>query len=715
MNFLDVRTVMFSHVITDAVCTAVLAFLWVQNRKRFAGTSYWVLDFAFQTAAVLLIVLRGSIPDWVSMGVSNTLVVAGALLGYMGLTRFVAKRSRQAHNYVLLAAFFAVHLYFVFAQPNLAARNLIVSLGLLVMCFQCVWLALRRVEHGMRRTTQWVALVFSVFCLVSIVRIVIILARPPASNDFFRSGAYDTLLLMSYQLLMILLTFALALMINQRLIGEIVTQEEKFTRAFRSSPYAITLTRPSDGKMLDVNDGFAAITGYSYAEAVGRTTLDLQLWVDEEDRVAVVSELSQGNRVVGREYQFRKRTGELVVGLFSAEIIKINDQPRILSSISDITERKRAEAERERLMTAIEQAGEIVIITDPEGTIQYANPAFVTVTGYRREEAVGQNPRMLKSGAHDQAFYHQLWQTISSGRSWQGSLVNKRKDGTLYTEDATISPVSDAAGRIVSYVAVKRDISAQRLMEEQLRQAQKMETVGQLAGGVAHAFNNMLQVIISYVEMSLAKVDAGQPLHKYLLEVRRAAQRSAEITGQLLAFARKQMVSPKVLDLNDAVAGTQKMIQRLIGEDIGLAWMPGHDLWNVKMDPAQLDQIVSNLAVNARDAIGGVGKLTIETEKVVLDEAYCATHAGYVPGEYVLLAVSDDGCGMDKETLSHLFEPFFTTKGQGKGTGLGLATIYGIVKQNDGFIKVCSEPGHGTTFKVYLPRAEVAAPRRGDG
>ena len=157
------------------------------------------------------------------------------------------------------------------------------------------------------------------------------------------------------------------------------------------------------------------------------------------------------------------------------------------------------------------------------------------------------------------------------------------------------------------------------------------------------------------------------------------------------------------------------MIQRLIGEDIGLAWMPGHDLWNVKMDPAQLDQIVSNLAVNARDAIGGVGKLTIETEKVVLDEAYCATHAGYVPGEYVLLAVSDDGCGMDKETLSHLFEPFFTTKGQGKGTGLGLATIYGIVKQNDGFIKVCSEPGHGTTFKVYLPRAEVAAPRRGDG
>ena len=245
-------------------------------------------------------------------------------------------------------------------------------------------------------------------------------------------------------------------------------------------------------------------------------------------------------------------------------------------------------------------------------------------------------------------------------------------------------------------------------LEGQLRQAQKMETVGQLAGGVAHDFNNMLQVILSYVEMSLSKVEAGLPLHKYLLEVRRAAQRSAEITGQLLAFARKQTVSPKVVDLNDAVAGTLKMIQRLMGEDIDLKWMPGHDLWKVKIDPAQLDQILANLAVNARDAIGGVGKLTMETANVSLDEAYCAAHVGFLPGEYSLLAVSDDGCGMDKETLSHLFEPFFTTKGLGKGTGLGLATVYGIVKQNNGFINVYSEPGEGSTFRVYLPRTEGA-------
>src|SRR5208283_479326 len=237
-------------------------------------------------------------------------------------------------------------------------------------------------------------------------------------------------------------------------------------------------------------------------------------------------------------------------------------------------------------------------------------------------------------------------------------------------------------------------------------QAQKMETVGQLAGGVAHDFNNMLQVIITYVEMSLATVEAGLPLHKYLMEIRRAAQRSAEITGQLLAFARKQTVSPKILDLNVALASAQKMIQRLIGEDIDLVSQPGRELWKVKIDPAQLDQVLANLAVNARDAIGGVGKLTIGTEKVSFDKEFCATNPGFLPGEYLLLAVSDNGGGMDRETLSHLFEPFFTTKAPGKGTGLGLATVYGIVKQNNGFINVYSEPGEGSTFKVYLPRAE---------
>jgi len=253
-------------------------------------------------------------------------------------------------------------------------------------------------------------------------------------------------------------------------------------------------------------------------------------------------------------------------------------------------------------------------------------------------------------------------------------------------------------------------------LEDQLVQAQRLESVGRLAGGVAHDYNNMLSVIIGYTELALDRIDGEDPLREDLEEVLRAAQRSADITRQLLAFARKQTIAPRVIDLNATVEGMLKMLQRLIGEDIDLAWMPAPRLGPVKVDPAQIDQMLANLCVNARDAIEGVGKITIETDNAAFDEAYCADHPGFVPGEYVRLAVSDDGCGMDRETLEHAFDPFFTTKGVGKGTGLGLATVYGIVRQNDGFINVYSEPGKGTTFRIYLPRydaewAELVAER----
>ncbi len=241
-------------------------------------------------------------------------------------------------------------------------------------------------------------------------------------------------------------------------------------------------------------------------------------------------------------------------------------------------------------------------------------------------------------------------------------------------------------------------------LQAQLTQAQKMESVGRLAGGVAHDFNNMLGVILGYTEMAIGRVDPDEPLRADLKKIQGAAQRSADLTRQLLAFARKQTVFPKVIDLNDTIESMLKLLRRLIGEDIDLAWQPGKAVWSVKIDPAQIDQMLTNLCVNARDAIMDTGKLTIETGIASFDENFCAHHAGFVPGEYVLLAVSDTGCGIDEETQAHLFEPFFTTKEMGKGTGLGLATVYGVVKQNNGFISVYSEPGQGTTFKIYLPR-----------
>jgi len=277
--------------------------------------------------------------------------------------------------------------------------------------------------------------------------------------------------------------------------------------------------------------------------------------------------------------------------------------------------------------------------------------------------------------------------------------------------DATMAFYARFAALIseASYANIKlaRILTEREKMESRLIQAQKMEAVGRLAGGVAHDFNNLLNVILGYVDLSLMKLTPSDPIHGNLQQIRKAGQRSADLTRQLLAFARKQTIAPRVLDLNETVAGMLKILMRLIGEDIDLLWKPAPDLWPLNMDPAQIDQILANLVVNSRDAISGVGRIIIETGAAEFDRPFCEANPGFVPGHYVVLAVSDDGCGIDKENLSQLFEPFFTTKEVGKGTGLGLATVYGIVKQNSGFINVYSEPGKGTTFRIYLPRHEA--------
>jgi PAS domain S-box-containing protein len=281
------------------------------------------------------------------------------------------------------------------------------------------------------------------------------------------------------------------------------------------------------------------------------------------------------------------------------------------------------------------------------------------------------------------------------------ALVLNGKDGTAERMIGVNADITDKAS------AEKEKAS----LEAQLRQAQKMESIGRLAGGVAHDFNNMLTIIFGHVQLALMDANLPPLLHDSLEEIQKAAERSAGLTRQLLAFARKQIIAPIALDLNETVGGMFKMLQRLIGEDMQLTWHPAKDLWPVRMDPSQIDQILANLCINARDAISDVGKITIETENWIFDKDYCATHLGFLPGEYVRLVVSDNGCGMGKETLSHIFEPFFTTKDNGKGTGLGLATVYGIVKQNDGFINIYSEPNQGTTFTIYLPRYEINAGR----
>jgi PAS domain S-box-containing protein len=376
---------------------------------------------------------------------------------------------------------------------------------------------------------------------------------------------------------------------------------------------------------------------------------------------------------------------------------------RALQEASDHLERLRAEESVRKLSKAIEQSPVSIIVTDLTGTIEFVNLKFSEVTGYSSDEAIGQHTRIFKSGKTPAEEYLRLWKTISSGGVWRGEFQNRKKNGEIFWEQATIAPVRDSTGIITHYVSVKEDITERKNLEEQLCQTRKMEAVGLLAGGVAHDFNNMLGVILGCADMALDMTEKKSTLNKLIEQIIEAANRSADITKKLLAFARRQMIQPRVLDLNMTITGMLTLLRRLIGEDIELVWLPGDTLRHIKMDSSQIDQILANLCVNAKDAIAGVGKITVATSNFDCNSESGSKYKGLIPGQYVKMAVSDNGCGMDKKTLDKIFEPFFTTKGIGKGTGLGLATIYGIVKQNDGHINVISEPGQGSTFEIFLP------------
>ncbi len=369
----------------------------------------------------------------------------------------------------------------------------------------------------------------------------------------------------------------------------------------------------------------------------------------------------------------------------------------------DITNLRLAEEVQRRLAKAIEQSAEIVFITDADGVIEYVNPATEKITGFSRSEIIGNTPRLFKSGEHDEAFYDEMWKTLQSGQIWSGRVINKKKDGTLYHEDASISPVRDASGTITNFVAVTRDITEHLELTRQLFQSQKMEAVGTLAGGVAHDFNNLLTVVLGYSELLLADTDEHSSSHEDLQKIHQAAPKGADLVQRLLAFSRKSEIRPQSLNLNHRIEQLQKMLTRTIPKMIEIQLNLSDPLSLVNADPTQMDQVLMNLAVNAKDAMPDGGKLTIETANVVLDDDYERTHLGAKPGAHVLLSVSDTGHGMDKETQDHIFEPFFTTKEAGKGTGLGLAMVYGIVTQHGGQIYCYSEHGHGTTFKIHLP------------
>lgn len=482
--------------------------------------------------------------------------------------------------------------------------------------------------------------------------------------------------------------------------------EEKFRFTFKSSPDAIIISRMENGHILDINDGFTRLTGYNHDEVYGKSSLEIGLWNDPADRDKLIRTLQEKGYCENLEAIFKCKDGSMATGLMSAGIINLANENYIIAITRDISDRKHAEAERERLLMAIEQANESVAITDAAGIIRYVNPAFEIITGYPKTEATGQNPRMLKSGKQASTFYKQLWQTVLDGKPWSKQLVNKRKNGDLYTAECSISPIKDAKGNITNFVWISRDITKVLELEKRAMQSQKMESIGALAGGIAHDFNNLLYPIMGMSEMLMEDTPANSPLHEYGEEIFKASKRAADLVKQILSFSRQTDHQKKPIQIQSVIEEVLKLTRASIPANIDIAYDLQNDEGLVMADPTQIHQVAMNLLTNSYHALEDKGgKISVKLEQVVVTHD---KHSDLMleSGTYARMTISDTGCGIRPEIIRKIFDPFFTTKGPGKGTGMGLSVAYGIIKDHGGDIRVISETGGGATFYVYLPMME---------
>ncbi|MBI5575490.1 MAG: PAS domain S-box protein [Deltaproteobacteria bacterium] len=491
---------------------------------------------------------------------------------------------------------------------------------------------------------------------------------------------------------------------------ERLSSEQRF-RAIADTATDAIISADSAGRIIFFNRSAETLFGYSGEELAGKS---LSVLIPARYRSAhergIARFLETGEaRLIGKTVELhalRKDGAEFPIEL-SLATWNSSEGVFFTGIIRDITPRKRAQEEVSRLATAVGQLAEAVIITDTAGIIQYVNPAFERITGYSAGETIGKNTSILKSGRHDEVFYRDMWEKLRGGEVWAGRFFNRRKDGKVYEEDALISPVHDESGRIVNYVAVKRDVTRLVSLEKQVQTAQRMEAVGTLAGGIAHDFNNALTGVLGFAELLQSKIGRDPHALADLGQIKHCAERASGLTKQLLTFARRQTVVPVNLNLNDVVSGMMKFFSRILGERIELDQSLAGELPAVRADFGQMEQILMNLCLNARDAMPEGGRIRIETREEKLGGDYAMRHPYVKPGRYVLLTVSDTGCGMDEKTRERAFEPFFTTKGPERGTGLGLSVVYGIVKMNNGILNLYSEPGMGATFKIYFPAVDA--------
>ncbi|MCX5848026.1 MAG: PAS domain S-box protein [Deltaproteobacteria bacterium] len=751
MILLDMQTIIFSNVITDIVCLMVIVLLWQQNRKRFSGTELFVFDFALQTAALFMIVARGRIFDWVSIVLSNTMVIAGALLGYIGLTHFVGKKSSQAHNYVLLAAFALIHTYFTFVQPDLAARNLNLALALLIICWQCAWLMLYRTEPDKRGLTRGVGFVFAVYCMVSVIRIVDFFTGPQTTSDYFQSGIFAQLIMISYQMLFILLTYALVLMFNKSLLTNVKIEEEKFNKAFHSSPYAITITRMSDGQIIEVNESFFRITGYQSKDIRGKTTPALHLWNREEDRALVVSELASKGTVQEREFQFRKKSGEIITGIFSAGMVTINNEMCVLSSINDITDRKRAEeGQRQKdkemqtmlksMINAFVLFGSVFDEKDVFVSYRfiYINEAYERITGVKIDDVRGKT-------------VHEVWPETEP--EW----ILKYGEVAISGISQTFDQYHHSTKKHYHCHAYRPWDSMQEfcVIFEDITELKQMEFQREAALKEIESLNSELEQKIAertteLHNSQLALLNLVDDLNQSAKDTDLASRKLEETNNDLKAFsysvshdlraplrsidgfslALMEDYQEKLDDtgrnyLNRIRAATQHM-GLLIEDMLKLSRISHTEFYHESIDLSKIVQSIAktlqqNNPDNDTNVIIQQGMVTrgdINTMRIaltnLLENAWKFTGKQKHPliefgmtlteGKKIFF-VRDNGVGFDMAYANKLFGAFqrLHSTDEFPGTGIGLATVKRIITRHGGQIWADGEVGRGATFYFTIP------------
>jgi PAS domain S-box-containing protein len=480
--------------------------------------------------------------------------------------------------------------------------------------------------------------------------------------------------------------------------------ELSYRRLFEAAKDGILILDFETGRIDDVNPFLFKLLGFSSQEMIGKTVGELSPFKDMESNKITLERLQKDGFVRYEDLPLETRDGRKIDVEFVSNVYQAGDRKVIQCNVRDITERKAAEKERSRLAAIIECAHDAIVSKTPDGIVIGWNQGAERLYGYTAEEMIGRSVSLLFPPDHYRE-YLRIINEVKNGKMVPPfDTVRQRKDGALISVTVGITPVEARDSEIVGISKISHDIARIKKLEAQFIEAQKMEVIGQLAGGVAHDFNNILGVILGYSDMITSGLEQNNPLRKYSEEIRLASERAAGLTRQLLVFSRKQIVQPIVLDPNDIVIDLEKMLLRLIDENIEMTFVLGNQIGRIKADSGYLGQLLMNLAVNARDAMPNGGQLRIATHNVTLDENDARAHKGLIPGDYVLLAVSDTGTGMSDEIKAHLFEAFYTTKPKGKGTGLGLATCQTIVQLSGGYIVVDSELGKGTTFKIYLPR-----------